>query len=106
MIWEIILGRQFGKGIIALVDKKLKASPVIEQVTAYHSVNFANQSDVKAMVKQFISQKLRSDDEVYKEFYELVNKYRNVEEATEEIRHRYGYTQERWAELILKHEKR
>lgn len=100
------MGRQFDKGIIALVDEKQKASPVIEQVTTYHSVNFANQSDIKAVVKLFISQNLRSDDEVYEEFYGLVNKYRNVEKAAEEIRHRYGYKQERWAELILKREKR
>ena len=106
VIWEIVLGRQSGKEIIALVDKKLKASPVIEQVTTYDKVDFANQSDVKVAVKRFISQNLRSDDEVYKEFYELVNRYRNVEKATEEIRHRYGYTQERWAKLILKREKR
>ena len=106
VIWEIVLGRRFSKPIIALVDEKLKASPVIKQVTTYHSVDFAKQNNVKSVVKLFISQNLRSDDEVYKEFYELVNKYRNVEKATQEIMHRYGYTQQTLAELILKREER
>ena len=104
--WEIVLGRQLGKEIIALVDKKLKASPVIEQVTTYHTINFTNQRDVEAAIEQIISQNLRSDDEVYDEFVELVNKYRNVAKATEEIRHRYGYTEETLAKLILERERK
>lgn len=106
VIWEIVLGRQFNKGIIALVDEKVDASPVIEQVTTYHEVNFADQSHIETEVKQFISENLRSDDEVYREFYRLLNKYRSVEKATEEIRQKYSYTEERWAELISKYEKR
>jgi len=106
VIWEIALGKQFNKKIIALVDEKLEASPVIEQVTTYHTVNFAKQRGVRAAISRFVSQNLRSIEEVYAEYYTLLNKYRHADVAAEEVMSKYGYTKEGWAALILEYERR
>lgn len=79
------MGRQFGKKIIALVDKRLRASPVIEQVTTYHTVNFTRQGDVKVAVRRFVLQNLRSIEEVYDEYVALLNTYRHADVAAKEV---------------------
>jgi hypothetical protein len=94
VVWEIVLGRRSGKKIIAFVDENLEASPAIEQVTTYHTVNFARQGSVRRAIRRFVAQNLRGDDEVYDEFVTLVNKYRNADVEANEVMSKYGYTKE------------
>jgi len=100
VIWEIGLGRQFGKKIIAFVDEGLEASILIKQITTYHTVNFANKDNVRTAVGRFISRNLRSDNEIYDEFWELHSRYRHANVAIKVLVDKYGYVEEDLNDLL------
>lgn len=100
VLWEIILGRYLDKRIIVFVDKKLKASPVIDQLVVYNPLNFENKTEIKKAVREFISQNLKSDEEIYNEFFELISKSGSIVDAVREIMKKHGYSEDQLAKLI------
>lgn len=105
VIWEITHGNGLGKAIIAFVDMKQKPSLIINHVTTYYRVNFATKRNVINAMKRFISQNLKLDEEVYREFAKSMSKYKFETKAFEEILSKYGYTKEKLKELIEKCER-
>jgi len=100
VLWEIILGKHLGRKVIVFLDEKLKASPVIEQLVVYNPLNFKNKTEIKKVVRGFISQNLKTDEDIYNEFLELTNKLGSTINAVNEIMKKYGYSEDQLAKLI------